>query len=85
VTVLNCGVLSDFSTDVSLRRAGWSFRRDQRVVGLKGRHFVGVHWLDAQTLTVYLPSSAREHDFLDKKIFNPQEQVDGVRIQYKWL
>ena len=85
VTVTDCGAVSDYATGVTLRRTrGW-FSRNRVVVGLIGSHSVGLEWRDTRTLHVYLPSSARERDFVDQKVVNRHEEVDGVRIEYSQL
>jgi hypothetical protein len=85
VTVTVCGDFSDYATAVTLRRTrGW-VARDKVVVGLIGSHSVGITWRDAHTLHVYLPSSARERDFVDQKVVNRHEEVDGVHIEYSHL
>jgi len=85
VTVTDCGALSDYSTAVTLRRTrGW-LAGDKVVVGLIGRHSVGLEWRDTRTLHVHLPGSARERDFVDQKVVNRHEEVDGVRIEYSQL
>ena len=38
-----------------------------------------------RTLQVYLPRSARERDFVDQKIVNRHEEVDGVHIEFTEL
>ena len=85
VTVTDCGAFSNYATAVTLRRTrGWD-TRDKVVVGLIGSHSVGLTWRDAGTLRVYLPISARERDFVDQKIVNRHEEVDGVHIEYTQL
>ena len=85
VTVTDCGAFSDYATAVALRRTrGW-FARDKVVVGLIGSHSVDIAWRDAHTLHVYLPGSARERDFVDRKVVNRNEEVDGVHIEYSHL
>ncbi len=85
VTVTDCGALSDYGTGVTLRRTrGW-FARDKVVVGVIGSQSVGITWRDADTLHVYLPSSAKERDFVDQKVVNRHEEVDGVHIEYTQL
>jgi hypothetical protein len=85
VTVTDCGAFSDYSTGVTLRRTrGW-LARDKVVVGLIGSHSVNLEWRDAHTLHVCLPSSARERDFVDQKVVNRDDEVEGVRIDYSQL
>ncbi len=85
VTVTDCGALSDYGTGVTLRRTrGW-LAREKVVVGMIGSHSVGITWRDARTLHVYLPSSAKERDFVDQKVVNRPEEVDGVHIEYTQL
>lgn len=85
VTVTECGAFSDYATAVTLRRTRSWLARNKVVVGLVGRHSVGITWPDAHTLHVYLPSSARERDFVEQKVVNRHEEVDGIRIEYSQL
>jgi hypothetical protein len=85
VIVTDCGAISDYGTGVTLRRTrGW-FARDKVVVGVIGSHSVGITWRDVRTLHVYLPGSAKERDFVDQKIVNRHDEVDGVHIEYTQL
>lgn len=85
VTATDCGALSDYGTGVTLRRTrGW-LTRDKLVVGVIGSHSVGLEWRDARTLRVYLPDSTRERDFVDQKVVNRHQEVDGVHIEYTQL
>jgi hypothetical protein len=85
VTVTDCGAFSDYATGITLRRTrGW-LSRDKVVVGLIGSHSVGLEWRDAHTLHVYLPSSAKERDFVDQKVVNRHKEVAGIHIEYSQL
>ncbi len=81
VTIVDCGALGD-DTAVTLQRTRRWFAREKAVVGVVGSAAVGIRWLDAHTLHIYLPQSARERDFADQKVLNRVEEADGIHIEY---
>lgn len=61
VFVRDCGATTDFSTLLSLRKAGQAFSPDKDDQGIQtsfeGRHEVKIRWLSARKLEVVLPKA----------------------------